>query len=193
VIGKTIATPKTTFKWDGGKAEGELEDHYVYHNLSETAHGFRFDVTTVTNATLYDLDKDGRRILPGRAWSGAAVSRYEIGERASTGKLTGFSQILSTTIKDSRPTGTVLVVTGMRLSDGKLAMTAMRPGYSDAPAAGGKYKPISSDVKATLWLEDGKLRAEEEFTYFDVDPDTLKRSPSPQKPVTLVSKELADR
>ena len=193
VIGKTLVTPKMTFKWDDNKAEGELEDQFVYHNFAETAHGFRFDVTTVTKATIYDLDKEGRRIEPGRPWSGTVVACYEIGERASTNKLTGYTRVLSTTIKESRPTGTVRLVTGMKVADGKLTWDEARAGYVDSPSAGGKYKPVSSDVKVTLSLEDGKLRAESEVAYFDVDPDTLRRTPSQTKLPPLVSKEIADR
>jgi hypothetical protein len=39
VIGRTLATPRMTFKWDGDKAEVELEDQFVYHDLTETAYG----------------------------------------------------------------------------------------------------------------------------------------------------------
>jgi hypothetical protein len=150
-------------------------------------------VTTVTRSTIYDLDKEGRRILPGRLRSGTIVVRYEIGERASTKKLTGYSRLLSTTLKDSRPTGTVRIITRMRLSDGKLTWESTRPGYYDTPAAGGKYKPASADSKVTVSLEDGKLREETELAYFDVDPETLQRSPSPFKTLTAVAKEIADR
>ena len=193
VIGRTLATPKTTFPWDDGKAEGEVEDQYTYHDLTETAHGFCFDVTTVSRIMFYDLDKEGRRVQPGRAWRGTTVVRYEIGERASTKQLTGFCRVLSTTNKDSRPTGTVRIITGMRLSDGKLTWEATRPGYADAPAAGGTYKPAAIDGKETFLLEDGKLRNQTDLAFFDVDPDTLRRSPSPNKTLTLVAKEVADR
>jgi hypothetical protein len=163
------------------------------YDLAETSGGFSFEATTLTKGMIYDLDKEGRRIQPGRPWSGTTVVRYEIGERASTKRLTGFSRILSTTIKDSRPTGLVRIVTKMRLSDGQLTLEETRPGYADAPAAGGAYKPYTSNVKTTLSLEGGKLRDESHVAYFDVDPDTFERSPSPVRTVTTVSTEIADR
>jgi len=57
----------------------------------------------------------------------------------------------------------------------------------------GKYKAVSADAKETLSLENGNLRDEPDFAYFDVDPHTLGRGPSPNRTLTLVSKEIADR
>jgi hypothetical protein len=61
------------------------------------------------------------------------------------------------------------------------------------PAAGGRYKPYTCDVKTTLSLEGGKLCDESHVSDFGVDPDTLRRSPSPVRTVTTVSQEIADR
>src|SRR6266446_447449 len=66
VIGKTVATPKTTFKWDDNRMEGDYEDQTTFNNLSETAAGFSFDVTIVGKQSIYDLDKEGKRVAPGR-------------------------------------------------------------------------------------------------------------------------------
>ena len=129
VLGRTLASPKTTFKWDENKAEVELENEQVNHDFAETAHGFSFDSTTAYKGVVYDLDKEGRRIEPGRPWRGTAVVHFEIGERASTKKLTGYSRVVSTTNKQTRPTGTVVVITSMRVSSGKLISEETRPGY----------------------------------------------------------------
>jgi hypothetical protein len=112
VIGKTLATPKTKFKWDDNKMEGDYEDQVIYNNFTETAKGFGFDVTSVSKQTLYDLDKEGKRLQPGRDFSGTFVVRYEICERASTKKLTGISRPLCTTTKAPSPEGTATLVTG---------------------------------------------------------------------------------
>ena len=68
VLGRTLAVQKMSFQWDGGKAEAEFESQTVYHDLAETAYGFSFEVTGVSTGRLYDLDKDGHRIQPGRPW-----------------------------------------------------------------------------------------------------------------------------
>jgi hypothetical protein len=87
VIGKAVATAKVTVKRDNDKFEGEYQDQTTFHDLTETAQGFTFVVTTVSKATGYDLDKDGKRVGSGRDYSGTTVYRYELCERASTKQL----------------------------------------------------------------------------------------------------------
>ena len=41
-------------------------------------------MTSVSKETVYELDKDGKRILPGRDISGVSVIRFEFGQRASS-------------------------------------------------------------------------------------------------------------
>jgi hypothetical protein len=49
-------------------------------------------------------------------------------------------------------------------------------------AAGGKYKPGSWDSRYAFSMVDGKLLVEyEEMKRYDVDPDTLKRTPTKDK------------
>jgi hypothetical protein len=190
VIGRTLATPKTTFKWDENKMEGEYEDQVIYNNFIETAEGFGFDVTSVSKQTLYDLDKEGKRLQPGRDFSGTFLSRYEICERTSTKKLTGISRPLSTTIKAPSPEGTITLVTGMKVADGKLTWSETLPGYADFPETKGKYKPGTWSVKISMSMVQGKLHIEGDQTNFDVNPDTLQRTPAKEKLPIFVTKEI---
>jgi hypothetical protein len=75
VVGKTMATPPTKFPQEDDKMEGEYADRTVVNNFIETAEGFSFDWVTVSTQTLYDLDKGGKRMLPGRDFSGVNVLR----------------------------------------------------------------------------------------------------------------------
>ena len=193
VIGKTVATPKRTDKWDDKKMEVVYEDQTTFNNFTETAKGFSFDMTTVGKATIYDLDKDGKRVLPGRDFSGVVVARYELCERASTKKLTGIARTLSMTVKVPSQEGTVSLVTGVRLADGKLSWQETGPGYLDMLAAKGKYKPGTFDARIMFALVGGKLQTESDLTSFDVDPDTLKRTPTKDKLPPFVSKEIDQR
>jgi hypothetical protein len=82
------------------------------------------------------------------------------------------------------------VITQVKVVDGKLSWKETLPGYADFTAAEGKYKPGSMDGKYTFSIVDGKLRTEYEATRFDVDPDTLERTPEKNKLPLFVSKEI---
>jgi hypothetical protein len=189
VMGRAVATPKVTFKLDDSTMEGDYEELTTFNNFAETEHGFGFDVTTVSKETRFDLDKAGKRIQPGRDNSGTEVFRYEICERASTGKLTGTSRLRSKTTKGPGYEGCAILVAGIKLADGKLTWNETLPGYVDLIATRGRYKPGSWDSKYTFSVVEGKLRTEYETKRFDVDPDTLKRTPSDDKIPLFVGKE----
>jgi hypothetical protein len=189
VIGRTVVTPKTTFKVDDGKLEGEYEDLTSYTNLVETEQGFAFDVTTVSKDTRYDLDKDGKRTLPGRDLSGTEVFRYEFCERASTKKLTGTARLLSRTTKGASYEAVAILVSGVKVADGKLTWNETLPGYVDLTASKGKFKPGSWDSKSTMSVEKGKLVTEYETKRYDVDPETLKRTPTKDQIPLFTAKE----
>jgi hypothetical protein len=193
VMGKTVATPRSTHKLDNDTMEADNEDQTTITNLTESAHGFAFDQTMVSKATRYDLGKDGKRILPGRDLSGTEVYRYEIVERVSTKKLTGTARLLSMTTKAPSRDGATMLLTGIKVADGKLYWNETLPGYLDFVAAGGKYKPGSWDATNVYSIEDGRLVVKSEYTIFDVDPDTLKRTPRADKIPPFVSKEITDK
>jgi hypothetical protein len=193
VIGKTMAMPKTTFKFDDKKIEVVGEEQDTFQNLVETADGFSYDVTAVVKSMVYDINEEGKRVGPGRDFSGAGVSRAEIAERASTKKLTGIGRTLSTTVKGPSPEGIVTLIKDVRVVDGKLLLSATLPGYEDFPASKGTFKPASFDEKSTLSVVDGKLRFEDDITFFDVDPDTLQRTPAKDKRLHVVADEIEQK
>jgi hypothetical protein len=191
VIGKTVATSKTTFKLDDNTMEGEYQDLTTFNNFAETAQGFRFDMTIMSKETRYDLNKEGKRLAPSRDYSGTEVYRYEVCERVSTKKLTGTARPLMSTIKAPSREGTAILVTGMKVVDGKLVWNESLPGYADLIAPKGKYKPCSWDGRNTFSVVEGKLRTEfEETKRYIVDPDTLKRTPTTDKLPPFVAKEI---
>jgi hypothetical protein len=193
IIGKTLATPKTTFKLHDNKMEGVYEDQTSFTNFTETAQAFSFDVTTVSKETRYELDKDGKRVGTGRDMSGVEVYRYEICERASTKKLTGTARALTWTTKATSPEGTAVLVTGVKIVDGKLVWNETMPGYCDLVDNNGKYKAGSWDSKYTFSLVGGKLVSEYETKRYDVDADTLKRTPTNDKLPLFVAKEIEQK
>jgi hypothetical protein len=193
VMDRTVASPKTTYKVYDNQMESDYEDQTTFNNFSETAQGFTFDITMVSKETRYELDKDGKRIQPGRDLSGIEVYRYEIVERASTKKLTGTVRILSMTTRAPSREGAAILVTGMKLADGKVSWNETLPGYLDLVAARGKYRPGSWDSKSTFSVAGGKLQVEYDVTDYDVDPDTLKRTPTKAKQPPSVAKEIEQK
>jgi len=190
VIGKTVATPKVTFKRDNDKVGGDYQDQTTFNNFIETEEGFSFDVTTVSKETGYDLDGGGKRVGPGRDFSGTSVYRYELCERASTKQLTGIARVLSRMVKAPSVEGTAVLLTGVKVAGGKLSWKETLPGYGDFAAARNKYKPQTFVATYAFAVVDGKLRTEYDFTMFDVDPDTLKRTPAKEKWPVFVAKEI---
>jgi hypothetical protein len=189
VNGRTLVTPKTTFKVDDNKLEGEYEELTTFNNLVETEQGFAFDVTIVSKEMRYDLDKDGKRTLPGRDASGTEVYRYALCERASTKKLTGSARLLSRTTTRGSYEAIAILVTGVKVADGKLTWNETLPGYVDLMASKGKYVPGSWDSKYTFSVGKGKLVSEYETKRYDVDPDTLKRTPTKDQVPVFLAKE----
>jgi hypothetical protein len=193
VIGKTVATPKSIHKLDHDTMESETEDQIAFTNFAESAQGFSFDITMLGKAMRYDLDKDGKRKLPGRDLSGTEVYRFEIVERLSTKKLTGNMRLLSMTTKAPSRDGAAILLTAIKVTDGKLTWNETLPGYLDLVAAEGKYKPGSWDATNLMYLENGKLHLKTEYTLYDVDQDSLKRTKRPDKLPPFISTEIEQR
>jgi hypothetical protein len=193
VVGKTLTTPSTTSKGTDGKFEETYEDQVTFGNLVETEDGATFDVTVKAKQVVYELDKDGKRIMPGRDQSGTTVFRYELVERKSTHKLMGYWRVLSTTMKDRTPVGTVATVHHPQVSDGQLTWKESQAGYGDTAAEKGKFKPGAYSSVSKLSVVDGKLQWYWEQVNYDVDPETLKRTPTKDVIPATISKELDKR
>jgi hypothetical protein len=189
VVGKTLASALITSKTDDGKVEGSYEDRATISNFTESADGFEFDVVTESRETLYDLDAAGKRVMPGKDISGVRVWHVQVLERKSSHKLVGLDRLVSSTIKEDPYAGAFSTVQ-MEMKDGKLVIKETQGNYADFVAAKGGRNPVAADSVTTLWVEGGKLQARIEQTTFDVDPVTLKRTPTNDKFPPAVTKEL---
>ncbi|MFL5331421.1 MAG: hypothetical protein ACJ8C4_21235 [Gemmataceae bacterium] len=190
VVGKTLLSPSSTFRIDGGKVEVVSEEQMTISGLVETPEGFTFDVTSVSKAMTYDLDKDGKRTLPGHDYSGVRVYRSEVKEMRSTKALAGFTRLISTTAKDKDPTGQFSSIR-LSMDGGKLLIKESTVDYVDFIATKGLFKPGALDLFSRFSLDNGKLRLEQSMDLFDVDPVSLKRTPAKDKLPTDVFKESA--
>ncbi len=81
-------------------------------------------------------------------------------------------------------------VLALKVLDGKLSWNETLHGYLDFVAANVKYKPGSWDAINSLSVESGKCQMKTEYTLFDVDPDTLKRTQRPDKITPFISNKI---
>jgi hypothetical protein len=184
-----MATDPVTFQWEGGRMEGEFSDQSTFTGLVETPDGFQSDLAVVTKETVYELDDQGKRKLPGRDYSGVIVFRFDIAERKSTGRLVGYWRVDSTTVKENAFAGVVMGVQ-MDMHDNELVWREQPVLYWDRPGPLGRYRPAAMAGFGRLFLVEGKLRLEFDVIGYDVDADTLKRTPSKDKFPKLVSRQV---
>jgi hypothetical protein len=189
VIGKTVvAAPVSTYT-DQGRIEGVYEDQTFFSNLVEKADGFCFDLTAIFMGTLYELDK-GQRVKSEGSLNAVRVYRYEMTERKSSGRLVGFAWFVSSTNTQPDPFSGIVFLARMWLESEALVVQETQAGYADVAVTGGAFKPIASDGKYRYAVEDGKLVVHYQQTTFDVDPETLMRTPTQDKFPVQVSMEI---
>lgn len=189
VIGKTvIAEPVTTCTSDN-QIESTYIDQSFFSNLLRSADGFRFDLTSVTLGRRYVLDGDGKHKELAGTLDAVRLYRYEMTERASSGRLLGFARFLSSTNTASDPFAGTCFLVEMRMEGEDLVVQETQVGYADFFAYGGTRKPMASDGLYRYSVQDGKLVLRFTQTTFNVDPDSLKRTPSGDVFPTQISKE----
>jgi len=189
VIGKSVVAPPVTTDVDGGRITSTYEEDAVFSNLTETANGFSFDMTTLARGTRYVRDKK-RELLAEGTLNTVRVIRYEMTERSSSGKLVGFARFISSTNTQPDPFFPAIFLVQMSLERDRLAVHETMVGYVDFVAADGSFKPVALDGKYSYALEQDRLVVRYEQETFDVDPTTLRRTPTGDKFPAQVSQEI---
>ncbi len=166
----------------------ESEEQTSFSNLVESAHGFHFDIITVTKQTVYDLDKHGQRIEPGQNFNAVISQRYSIGLRKSTNQLVGTSHVVASSFaEDSFPADTTSLISKITLKQDTLSWTESLVGYLDHIISGGKYEPMAWTVQLQLRIVNSKVEGRVKVKHFTVDPATMKRpSKKTQLPVQIM-------
>lgn len=100
IIGKTLLT-SVAYKLENGCLEGVYNDKMTFSNLVITENGFKFNMTTVTQELIYNLDDKGVRTTIAKDYTGTSVFCYELAMRKSTNQITGYMHCVSTTVQDS--------------------------------------------------------------------------------------------
>ena len=190
IIGKTVVSVPVNTSADQNRIEGVSEDQTFYSNLVEKVDGFCFDLTVIFRGALFALDKSGKRVQVEGSLNTVRVFRYEMTERNSTGKLVGFARFVSSTNTQPDPFSGTVFLARMWLEGDALLIQDNQAGYADVAVAGGTFKPIASDGKYRYALESGKLAVHFQQTNYDVDPETLTRTPTKDKFPIQISKEI---
>ena len=189
VIGKAVVAPPVTTDVDGGRITSAYEEDAVFSNLTETANGFSFDMTTLARGTRYVRDK-GRALLAEGTLNTVRVIRYEMTERRSSGKLVGFARFISSTNTQPDPFSGAVFLVQMSLERDRLAVHETMVGYVDFVSADRTFKPVAWDGKYSYAREQERLVVRYEQETFNVDPATLQRTPTGDKFPTQVSQEI---
>ena len=189
VIGKTVyAAPLTTYE-DEGRIMVVSDDQTFFSNLTETPNGFTCDLTAIARGTRYERDKAGQFAQPEGSLIAVRVYRYEMTERKASGKLIGFARYISSTNTEDPFAGTIFV-SRMWMAGGALMVHDSQAGYGDVVGAEGRFKTGAYDGKYRYAVEKNQLVVNYEQTDYDVDPESLRRTPSADKMPAQVSTEI---
>lgn len=190
VIGRAVGAAPVTTHTDHDVITGAYEEDAIFSNLVETANGFSFDMTTLARGTRYVHDKGGRQLLAEGTLNAVRVVRYEMTERRSSGHLVGFARFVSSTNTQPDPFSGTIFLVRMWLKDGVLEVEENMAGYADFVSADGSFTPRAVDGKYRYAVEHGKLAVHYQQRTFDVDPETLRRTPTADRFPDQVSREI---
>lgn len=159
-------------------AQGTIYSDFVsritYHGLEHTKLGLKYTVTGVVEQTLWDLDRDGKKIGEGRSVNRTIVQAYEIGVSKATQALMGYTHSLSNTITD--PTGYASAIRSVKIIGDKLELRTEGINYYPCFGANNKTTPCASSNIAMYSVENGKLVNTSTSTNYVVDPETFKKT-----------------
>lgn len=189
IIGKMLLTDDVVYQLENGTLEGVYSDRMMFSDLVETGNGFKFNMTTVTQELVYNLDEKGMRTTIAKDYTGTSVFCYELALRKSTKQLTGYMRCVSTTVQNQTMEAVVCGISGVTFDGKELKWQENQLLYRDSPAGEDTYKPVAFDSQVRFYLDNGKTVFEYLPTLWDVNADTLEKSLSKDDYPTYISKE----
>ncbi len=189
VIGRILETDETIYSLEEGKLEGVYSDQMIFSDLSATENGIQFQMTTITKEKVYELDHHGDRNRTVKDFTGTSVFRYELAMRKSTSEITGYVHCISSTVVDHTMEAVVYGVHNMKLENEQLRWNEQQLFYRDNPAGNGHYRPVAFDSSVRFYLQEGKLIFEYLPIFFDVNPETMVKTPSKDKYPPYITRE----
>jgi len=187
VNGKTLYTDEITYSLENGRLRGTYSDQKSLSNMFFSKNRWTMDKFIVSKEKIIDTET-GRVI---KEEYSSSVYRYSIAKSLSTGELTGIMMLAASSLQsDPFPAeSTAWIAYELRYKNEEFSWIEDQVLYRDQISFEGKYKPVAYRAECRLFLTGEGLVFEYEPVYFDVDPKTLKRTPSDSKFPRFVSKE----
>ena len=174
-----LAPESKVTRWiDNGKIEVDFDRTVRFTNLSVSPGGFSFNVLLSVKQTNYDLDAEGKRILPGQMKNRTLIEKHTFSRSKSTGKIVGRTESICHDIPN-----TVLSMTRNQIlfmeDEDKMVIIEIPDGFiGDYFTTGGKYKPGTAKNRTEIVVKDGKVIRTLTSETFDIDPETMKITPT---------------
>lgn len=187
VDGKTLYTDELTYQLDDGRLIGRYSDQMSFCNLRYSNSRFSMDLFAVSSEMIKERSTD--KMI--KDLTSSSMFTYNLSKRQSTGKVTGTMFFVSSSIlsgpvpAESTASGIYNVV----LNNNELSWTEDQMLYRDQPGTDGKMRAITFKAQCRFYVEEGSLNYEHKVECFNVDPDTMERTPSDAKYPVYTSKE----
>lgn len=183
--GKAVGS-HSIMKSEIARLEYDFKRRIYYTNVVKTPEGLHFDEVIEIKQLNYDLDEKFNRI-PDRKpinQDRILVIRVFVRQLNSTGKLVGFTQVISNTNQKTDSVASSDTVSDLRVEGGALIGKRITGVYADHFAAEGKYEAGRSEQSLKIQVIDGKIDSNITVTTYRVNPETLE--PTSAKDISVM-------
>ncbi|MCL2296498.1 MAG: hypothetical protein FWC29_05420 [Methanomassiliicoccaceae archaeon] len=187
VNGKTLYTDEKIYRLDDGRLEGTYSDQISFSNMFFSKVRFTLDMFVVSKEKIVEINT-GNEVQ--NVYS-SSLFKYSLAKRQSTGDVTGTMMFVSSSLMSgSIPAeSTVSGIYDMKLENNTLSWIDDQMLYRDQPTAAGTFRPVSFREKCRFYIDESGLIYERNIECFNVDPKTMKRTPSKAEYPLFVSRE----
>ncbi|AIZ56972.1 hypothetical protein Mpt1_c11050 [Candidatus Methanoplasma termitum] len=187
VNGRTLYTDETTFAIEGGRLLLTYSDQISLSNMFFSKVKYTMDMFVVGKEKITDT-KTGNVI---KDTYSSSLYRYSVAKRQSTGAVTGIlTLVASSLMSDTAPEESIASVAwNIKLENNEFSWIEEQMLYRDQIGFDGKYRPIALRTKCRIFVDNGNTVYVHDVECFDVDPETLVRTPSETKYPRFISKE----
>jgi len=187
VNGKTLYTDEISYTLENGRLSVTYSDQISLSNMFFSKVRCTMDMFVVSKERIADTETG--KIVSDKYTS--SLYRRSFAYRRSTGNVSGvLIHLSSSDMSGPVPEeSTVSITYRAKFEKNGFSWIEDQMSYRDMFCADGGYRPVAFRTKCRLFLEDGVLVYEHEPECFEVNAETLARTPSDEKYPMLISKE----